>query len=74
MAGYISFLFYRKVGKDSEEWIKDFKQYCKASGIDPLINARTRKLQNISDNTGLADLGAINGLANNNALYTINVN
>ncbi|CAG8599598.1 4331_t:CDS:2 [Acaulospora morrowiae] len=32
------------------------------------------ELQNINDNTGLADLGAINRLANNNALRAINVN
>jgi len=31
-------------------------------------------LQNISDNTSLANIGAINGLANNNALRAINVN
>ena len=31
-------------------------------------------MQNISDNTGLANIGAINGLANNNALRAINAN
>ena len=31
-------------------------------------------MQNISDNTNLANLGAINRLANNNALHAINVN
>ena len=31
-------------------------------------------MQNISDNTGIANIGAINGLANNNALRVINVN
>ena len=31
-------------------------------------------MQNISDNTGIANIGAINGLANNNALRAINVN
>ncbi len=31
-------------------------------------------MQNISDNTDIANIGAINGLANNNALRTINAN
>jgi len=31
-------------------------------------------LQNISDNTGIANIGTINGLANNNALRAINAN
>ena len=31
-------------------------------------------MQNISNNTGLANIGAINGLANNNALRAINAN
>ena len=31
-------------------------------------------MQNLSNNTGLADLSAINRLANNNALHAINVN
>jgi len=31
-------------------------------------------LQNISDNTGIANIGAINGLANNNVLRAINAN
>ena len=31
-------------------------------------------MQNISDNTGLANIGTINGLANNNALHAINAN
>ena len=31
-------------------------------------------MQNISDNTGLANISAINGLANNNALRAINAN
>ena len=31
-------------------------------------------MQNISDNTGIANIGAINGLANNNALRAINAN
>ncbi|CAG8634663.1 8186_t:CDS:2 [Paraglomus brasilianum] len=102
MAGYAPPLFYGKAREDPEEWIRDFRQYCEASGLDPLADARTRvrihglfetclrddakdwyethlknknwELQNISDNTGLADLGAINGLANNNALRNINAN
>ena len=102
MAGYAPPLFYGKAGEDPEEWIRDFRQYCEASRLDPLADARTRvrihglfetclrddakdfyethlknknwELQNISDNTGLADLGAINGLANNNALRNINAN
>ncbi|CAG8542792.1 15309_t:CDS:2 [Acaulospora morrowiae] len=89
-------------GEDSKEWIKDFRQYCKVSRLDPLANTRTRvrihglfktclkgdakdwyetslknknwELQNISDNTNLANFGAINGLANNNALHNINAN
>jgi len=36
------------------------------------IKGKNWELQNISDNTVLADLGAINGLANNNALRAIN--
>ena len=31
-------------------------------------------MQNISDNTSIANIGAINGLANNNALRAINAN
>ena len=31
-------------------------------------------MQNISNNTGLANIGAINSLTNNNALHAINVN
>ncbi len=31
-------------------------------------------MQNINNNTGLANIGTINGLANNNALCAINVN
>jgi len=31
-------------------------------------------LQNISDNTGIANIGTINSLANNNALHAINAN
>ena len=31
-------------------------------------------MQNISDNTGIANIGIINGLANNNALRVINAN
>ena len=31
-------------------------------------------MQNISNNTGLANIGAINGLANNNVLRAININ
>ena len=38
------------------------------------IKGRNWELQNISDNTGLANIGAINSLANNNALHAINVN
>jgi hypothetical protein len=38
------------------------------------IKGRNWELQNISDNTSLANIGAINDLANNNALRTINVN
>ncbi|CAB4401221.1 unnamed protein product [Rhizophagus irregularis] len=38
------------------------------------IKGRNWELQNISDNTGLANIGAINGLANNNALRAINAN
>ena len=38
------------------------------------IKGRNWKLQNISDNTSLANIGAINGLANNNTLRAINAN
>ena len=38
------------------------------------IKGRNWELQNISDNTGLANIGAINSLANNNALRAINAN
>src|SRR6266540_6816571 len=38
------------------------------------IKGRNWELQNISDNTGLANIGVINNLANNNALRAINVN
>ena len=38
------------------------------------IKGRNWKLQNISDNTGIANIGAINSLANNNALHAINAN
>ena len=38
------------------------------------IKGRNWELQNISDNTGLVNIGAINGLANNNALRAINAN
>ncbi|PKC52483.1 hypothetical protein RhiirA1_515180, partial [Rhizophagus irregularis] len=38
------------------------------------IKGRNWELHNISDNTGLANIGAINGLANNNALRAINAN
>ncbi len=31
-------------------------------------------MQNISNNTDLANIGAINGLANNNTLHVININ
>src|SRR6266496_826086 len=38
------------------------------------IKGRNWELQNISDNTGLANIGAINSLTNNNALRAINAN
>ena len=38
------------------------------------IKRRNWELQNISDNTGIANIGTINGLANNNALRAINAN
>jgi hypothetical protein len=38
------------------------------------IKGRNWELQNISDNTCLANICAINGLANNNALRAINSN
>ncbi|CAG8487592.1 258_t:CDS:2 [Acaulospora morrowiae] len=73
-------------GEDSEEWIRDFRQYCEASGLDPLADTQSRvKIHGLFetclrddakdyDNTNLANLGAINGLANNNALRAINAN
>src|SRR6185369_10514011 len=39
MAGYAPPLFYGKAGEDPEEWIRDFRQYCEASGLDPLADA-----------------------------------
>ncbi len=38
------------------------------------IKGRNWELQNISDNIGIANIGTINGLANNNALRAINAN
>ena len=38
------------------------------------IKGRNWELQNISDNIGLANIGAINSLVNNNALRAINAN
>ncbi|CAG8463632.1 17194_t:CDS:2 [Acaulospora morrowiae] len=95
-------VLFQGAGENPEEWIRDFRQYCKVSGLDPLANTQTRvrihglfetclkdnmkdwyktnlknknwELQNISDNTNLADLGAIIGLANNNVLRAINAN
>ena len=49
------------------------KDYAK-DWYDIKIKERNWELQNISDNTDIANIGAINGLANNNALRTINVN
>ena len=49
------------------------KDYAK-DWYDIEIKGRNWELQNISDNTGIANIGAINGLANNNALRAINVN
>src|SRR6266542_4409228 len=49
------------------------KDYAK-DWYDIEIKGRNWELQNISDNTGIANIGAINGLANNNALRTINAN
>ena len=49
------------------------KNYAK-DWYDIEIKGRNWKLQNISDNTGIANIGTINGLANNNALRAINAN
>ena len=49
------------------------KDYAK-DWYDIEIKGRNWELQNISDNTGIANIGAINGLANNNALRAINAN
>ncbi len=49
------------------------KNYAKV-WYDIKIKGRNWKLQNISDNTGIANIGAINSLANNNALHAINAN
>src|ERR1044071_3421245 len=46
------------------------KDYAK-DWYDIEIKGRNWELQNISDNTGIANIGAINGLANNNALHAI---
>ncbi|CAG8439545.1 10941_t:CDS:2 [Acaulospora morrowiae] len=64
MAGYVPTLFYGKAGEDPEEWIRDFRQYY-------LIHLQ---MLEPDDNINLANLGAIKGLANNNALCNINAN
>ncbi|CAG8791561.1 16461_t:CDS:1, partial [Acaulospora morrowiae] len=40
--GICTTLFYGKAEEDPEEWIRDFRQYCEVSGLDPLADARTR--------------------------------
>ena len=103
MAEYLPPKFHGLAGEDPADYIRDLRQWCKASPnhdlnaghqhrirIDGLfesglldyakdwyeteIKGRNWKLQNISDNTGLANIGAINSLANNNALRAINAN
>ncbi len=49
------------------------KNYAK-DWYDIKIKGRNWELQNISDNTGIANIGTINSLANNNALHAINAN
>src|SRR6266542_6331029 len=49
------------------------KDYAK-DWYDIEIKGRNLELQNISDNTGIANIDAINDLANNNALCAINTN
>ena len=39
MAGYALLLFYEKSGENPKEWIRDFRQYCEASRLDPLADA-----------------------------------
>ncbi|GBB91232.1 hypothetical protein RclHR1_01840029 [Rhizophagus clarus] len=82
MAGYPPPKFHGLAGEDPADYIRDLRQWCEASpNHDPNadwyeteIKGRNWELQNISDNTGLANIGAINGLANNNALCAINAN
>ncbi|CAG8551141.1 3346_t:CDS:2 [Paraglomus brasilianum] len=65
-------------GEDPAVFIRDLRQWCEASpNHNP--NAGHQKIEfalmdYLNDNTGLANLGAINGLANNNALRAINAN
>ncbi|PKY61258.1 hypothetical protein RhiirA4_485976 [Rhizophagus irregularis] len=89
MAGYPPPKFHGTAGEDPADYIRDLRQWCEASpnhdpnaGLkdyakdwyDIEIKGRNWEFQNISDNTGIANIGAINGLANNNALRAINVN
>ncbi len=53
-----------------ESGLKDYTK----DWYDTEIKSRNWELQNISDNTGIANISAINSLANNNALHAINVN